>query len=58
MKHYIFYIIAATLLVIWALYADRTPDRIINVLPVVAVIIIFYTLITASPAAYRRRFRP
>jgi hypothetical protein len=61
MRNYIFYTIAASLLAVWAMktYIDQTAGRAINLLPVFAIAIIFYSLITASPAAYkRRRFRP
>jgi hypothetical protein len=59
MRHYLFYLTAATLFAVWALskYMDDTPGSFSNILPVIAAGIIFYKLITTSPAPRRRGFR-
>ena len=56
MKHYLFYVIAATLVAVWAIstYMGDIPGRVSNVLPLIAAAIIFYKLITTGPGGYRR----
>jgi hypothetical protein len=60
MRHYLYYLTAATLIAVWAIskYTDDTPGNFSNILPVIAAGIIFYKLITTEPARYgRSRFR-